>query len=120
MYYFYRSVCSMTMSPVSFKGIYKVTLPNVKEAKTDQEKGAYTDTAIDVAVMGANSSIESPKISQDNKSVYFKIDDKNDANFEIGFNKIIDDCNKRFNIDMAKKAYFTKVDEAEYNSARAV
>ena len=110
----------MSTSPVSFKGVYKVTLPNVKEAKSEQEKNAYTDMAINVTVMGANSSIAEPKTSQDNKSIYFKIDDRNDANFEAGFKNILNDCNKRFNIDMAKKAYITKVSDAEYNNAQSL
>ena len=28
----------MSMNPVSFKGIYKVTMPNVKTAKDEKEK----------------------------------------------------------------------------------
>ena len=72
----------MSISPIGFKGVYKVTLPNVKEATNEQEKGAYTDAAINTVVMGANASIAQPKVSEDKKSVYFKIDDKNDSKFE--------------------------------------
>ena len=108
----------MSISPISFQGIYKVTLPNVKEAKNDAEKGAYTDAAINTVVMGANNSIDQPRVSEDKKSVYFKIADKNDANFETGFSNILNDINKRFNVDMAKKAYIEKVSEEEFNKAQ--
>ncbi len=110
----------MTINPVSFKGVYKVTLPNVKEAKNEQEKGAYTDMAVNTVVMASNASVAPPKVADDKKSVYFKIDDKNDANFEAGFKNIVAECNKIYNIDMAKKAYIQKVDEAEYNKASAI
>ena len=107
----------MSISPIGFKGVYKVTLPNVKEATNEQEKGAYTDAAINTVVMGANASIAQPKVSEDKKSVYFKIDDKNDSKFETGFSTIVNECNKKFNVDMAKKAYIQKVGEDEYNKA---
>ena len=107
----------MSISPIGFKGIYKVTLPNVKEATNEQEKGAYTDAAINTVVMGANNSVAQPRVSDDKKSVYFKIDDNNDSKFETGFSNILNDCNKKFGIDMAKKAYIQKVDEEEYNKA---
>ena len=110
----------MSISPIGFKGIYKVTLPNVKEAKNEQEKGAYTNAAINTVVMGANVSIAQPKVTEDKKSVYFKIDDKNDTNFETGFSTIINECNKKFNIDMAQKAYIQKVGEDEYNKANSI
>ena len=73
----------MTINPVAFKSVYKVTLPNVKEAQNEQEKNAFTDTAINTIMMGANNSIAQPRISADQKSVYFKLDNKNDADFEI-------------------------------------
>lgn len=110
----------MSISPISFQGVYKVTLPNVKEATNEQEKGAYTDAAINTVLMGANTSVAQPKVSEDKKSVYFKIDDKNDTNFEKGFSNIVNDVNKRFNVDMAKKAYIQKVSEAEFNSAQVI
>ena len=108
----------MSICPIGFKGVYRVTLPNVKEAKNEQEKGAYTDAAINTVIMGANNSIAQPRVSEDKKSVYFKIDDKNDANFEKGFSSILNDVNKRFSIDMAKKAYIQKVGEEEFNKAQ--
>ena len=49
--------------------------------------------------------------------MYFKINDKNDALFEKGFANILENCNKQFNIDMAKKAYYEKVSEEEFNKA---
>ena len=110
----------MSISPISFQGVYKVTLPNAKEATNEQEKGAYTDAAINTVLMGANTSVAQPKVSEDKKSVYFKIDDKNDTNFEKGFSNIVNDVNKRFNVDMAKKAYIQKVSEAEFNSAQVI
>ena len=70
--------------------------------------------------MGANASIAQPKVSEDKKSVYFKIDDKNDSKFETGFSTIVNECNKKFNVDMAKKAYIQKVGEDEYNKAPLV
>ncbi len=105
----------MSIDSLAFKGVYKVTLPNVKEAKNEQEKAAYTDAVINTVVMGANASVSEPKFDKDSKSIYFKINDKNDAKFEEGFTRIMDDCNKRFNIDMANKAYIQKVSEDEYN-----
>ena len=110
----------MSICPIGFKGVYRVTLPNVKEAKNEQEKGAFTDTAINTVLMGANNSIAQPRVSEDKKSVYFKIDDKNDPKFEAGFTNILNDVNKRFNIDMAKKAYIQKVGEEEFNKASLV
>lgn len=106
---------NMSIDSLAFKGVYKVTLPNVKEAKNEQEKAAYTDAVINTVVMGANASVSEPKFDKDSKSIYFKINDKNDAKFEEGFTRIMDDCNKRFNIDMANKAYIQKVSEDEYN-----
>ena len=50
----------------------------------------------------------------------FKIDDKNDPKFEAGFSNILNDINKRFNIDMAKKAYIQKVGDEEFNKASLV
>ena len=102
----------MSISSPSFKGVYKVTIPNVKEAKNEKEKAAYTDLALNVVVMGANASIEQPKVNEAEKSMYFKINDKNDAIFEAGFKNIVDHCNKQFHIDLAKKAYCEKAREA--------
>ena len=105
----------MSMNPVAFKGVYKVTLPNVKEAKNEHEKAAYTDVVMNTVVMGANASVAEPKFDKNTSSVYFKINDKNDAKFEKGFSMILDDCNKRFNLDLAQKAYIQKVSDEEYN-----
>ena len=107
----------MTVSPISFQGTYKVTLPNVKEAANENEKGAFMDAAINTVVMAANTSVAKPKVSADKKSMYFKIDDKNDAKFEQGFSKILEECNKKFNVDMAKKAYLQKVTQEEFDKA---
>lgn len=111
---------NMSMSPVSFKGVYKVTIPKVTEAKNEQEKAAYTDLAMGVVVMGANASVAQPKVDAEQKSMYFKINDKNDEKFEAGFKNIVDNCNKQFNIDMAKKAYMEKVSEEEFAQAQAL
>ena len=70
----------MSMNSVAFKGVYKVTLPNVKEAKDEKEKAAYTEVVMNTVVMGANASVAEPKFDKDSSSVYFKINDKNDAN----------------------------------------
>jgi len=110
----------MTVNPVAFKGIYKITMPKATEAKNEQEKGAYTDTITNVVVMGANNSIVPPKVDKNTSSIYFKIDDKNDTQFETGFKNIIEDCNKRFNIDMAQKAYMEKVSEEEFQNAESL
>lgn len=110
----------MNSNPIAFKGVYKVTLPNVKEAKNETEKAAYTEAAINTVVMGANNSIERARVSGDNKSVYFKIDDKNDSNFETGFSNILNECNKKFNIEMAKKAYIQRVSNEEFNKAKVL
>ena len=103
------------MNSVAFKGVYKVTLPNVKEAKDEKEKAAYTEAVMNTVVMGANASVAEPKFDKDSSSVYFKINDKNDAKFEKGFSTILNECNKKFNVDMVKKAYIQKVSEEEYN-----
>ena len=107
----------MTINPVAFKGVYKIQLPNVKDATNEKEKAAYTDVAMNTIVMGANNSIVAPKVDNKTKSIYFKIDDKNDTQFEAGFKQILDMCNKNFGVDMAKKAYIQKVSDAEYNKA---
>lgn len=104
-------------STPSFKGVYKVTMPNVKNAKDENEKNALADAVINTTVMGINMSTAEPRVSSDNASVYFKIDNKNDASFEAGFKSIVDDCNKRFNTNLAQKVYYQKVDENEYNKA---
>ena len=80
----------MTISSPAFKSVYKVTLPNIKEAKNEQEKGAYTDTAVNTVVMASNMSSGEPKVDKSTGSVYFKINDANDAKFEAGFNQILE------------------------------
>lgn len=110
----------MTINPVAFKGIYKVTLPNVKDAKNKAEKDAFSEVVIGTVVMGANASIDAPKADKASGSVYFKIDDKNDAKFEAGFKNILEVCNKEFNMDLAKKAYIQKVGVEEYNKAETL
>jgi len=101
----------------AFKGVYKVTMPNVKNVANENEKNAVAEAIVNTSVMGINMSAAEPKISNDNNSVYFKVDDKNNSAFEAGFKNILDDCNKRFNTDLAQKVYCTKVDENEYNKA---
>ena len=104
----------------SFKGVYRVTMPNVKEIQDPKEKSAVEDAVINSVVMGANMSIAEPRVSKDHASIYYKIDDKNDKSFENGFKSILDDCNKRFNTDLAKKVYFQKVDDKEYQDAEVL
>ena len=53
------------MNSVAFKGVYKVTLPNVKEAKDEKEKAAYTEAVMNTVVMGANASVAEPKFDND-------------------------------------------------------
>ena len=108
------------MNPVSFKGVYKVTIPKVTEAKNEKEKAAYTDVAMNVVVMGANNSIAQPKVDAAKKHMYFKINDVNDTKFETGFKNILENCNKQFNIDMAKIAYIEKVSDTEYQNAETL
>ena len=104
----------------AFRSVYKVTMPNVKDIKDEKEKSAIADTIVNTTVMGINYSVAEPKISQDNSAVYFKVDKKNDANFENGFKNILDNCNKQCNIDVAKKVYCQKVDDNEYNQANVL
>ena len=104
----------------AFKGIYKVTMPNVNTVKDEKEKAALTETMINTVVLGANLSVAEPRVSKDNSSVYFKVDNKNDQVFENGFKTIINECNKQFNTDLAKKVYYKKVDDAEFNKAEIV
>ena len=82
----------MTVNPISFKGVYKVSLPKVPEAQNEQEKAAFTDTAVNVGVMGANSSVDRPKVDADKKFMYFKIDDK------YKLNEFKDNLVKHFNL----------------------
>ena len=105
------------MQGVSFRGVYKVTLPKVDTLKDENEKNAAKDAVLNTVVMGSNMSVAEPKAvpNGDSLTTYFKIDDKNNANFENGFKRIIDDCNKRFNTDIASKVYMEKVSEEEYN-----
>ncbi len=110
----------MTTNPVAFKGVYKVTMPKVTDAKNEKEKAAFTEVATNVVVMGANASVAMPKVDKATSSIYFKINDKNDANFEAGFKNILDHCNKQLGVDMAKRAYMQKVSEAEYQKAEAL
>ena len=107
----------MSISSPSFQGIYKITMPDIKTAKDEKEKAAFTEAAINTVVMGANT-VTAPPRTDGKGSVYFKIDDKNDKKFEQGFANILAECNKTFNVDMAKKAYMQKVSEAEFNNAK--
>ena len=113
---FSMSVQNNSTNP-SFKGVYKVTMPNVKTVKDEKEKGALTEGMINAVVLGTNLSVAEPRVAKDNSAVYFKVDDKNDKMFESGFKTIVDECNKQFNTDLAKKVYYKKVDNSEYNQA---
>lgn len=104
----------------SFKGIYKFTAPNIDTIKDEKEKAVLADVIVNSVVMGGNYSVTAPRIAPDKSGVYFKIDDKNDKAFEDGFKAMLDDCNKKFNIDVAKKAYCTKVSEQEFNQAQQI
>jgi hypothetical protein len=101
--------------PMNFKGCYKVTMPNVKTLQDPKEKSAMTEVVMNTVVMGANMSVAAPRMNKEAGSVYFKIADKKDGDFEKGFNMIIDGCNKKFGVDAAKKAYIQKVSEEEFN-----
>lgn len=105
------------VSSPTFKGIYKVNVPDVKTVKDEKEKQALAETMLNALVMGANLSIAEPRVAKDNSAVYFKVDNKNDATFENGFKTIINECNKQFNMDLAKKVYINKVDDKEFNKA---
>ncbi|MBQ4113896.1 hypothetical protein IJD34_00675 [bacterium] len=109
----------MSINPVSFKGVYKVTLPHVDSAKNEKEKAAYTEMAINTIVMGMNASVAEPKADEKSGSIYFKINDANDVKFEKGFAGLLKNCNDQFKVDMAKKAYIEKVSDAEYNSIKS-
>lgn len=102
-------------SAPNFKGCYKVTLPNVKDIKDPKEKSAMSEVVMNTVVMGANMSVVAPRMNKEAGSVYFKIADKNDANFEKGFKFTLDNCNKKFGVDAAQKAYIQKVSEEEFN-----
>ena len=104
----------------AFKGVYKVNMPDVKNIKDEKEKNALAETMMYAIVMGANFSVAEPRVAKDNSAVYFKVDNKNDKAFETGFKEIITECNKQFNADMAKKVYYNKVDEAEFNKAEVL
>lgn len=104
----------------SFKGVYKVNMPNVNSVKDEKEKNSLAETMVYALVMGANLSVSEPRVAKDNSAVYFKVDNKSDKAFEDGFKEIISECNKQFNTDMAKKVYYNKVDEAEYNKAEVL
>jgi len=108
------------ISNPAFKGVYKVTMPDVEKIKDEKEKNALAETMINALVMGANLSIDNPRVAKDNSAVYFKIDNKTDKVFEEGFKNIINECNKQFNMDVAKKVYFNKVNEAEFNKAEII
>ena len=110
------SIQNNVTSP-AFRGVYKVAMPDVEKVKDEKEKNALAETMINALVMGANFSITDPRVAKDNSAVYFKIDNKNDAAFEKGFNSIINECNKQFNMDLAKKVYINKVSDAEFNKA---
>ena len=107
----------MTENGIAFKGVYKVTLPKVDTIKDKKEKDAATDAVINTTVMAYNMSSAQPKIVPNGDLVvtYFKIEDTNDANFENGFKNIIENTNKAFNVDIAKRVYMEKVSENEYN-----
>ena len=101
----------------AFKGVYKVNMPDITKIKDEKEKESLAETMINTLVLGANFSIAEPRVAQDNTAVYFKIDNKNDKLFESNFKKLMDECNKQFNMDVAKKVYYKKTDDKEFNKA---
>lgn len=101
----------------AFRGIYKVAMPDIKSMKDGKEKDCLAEAMLNTVVLGANLSVAEPRVSKDNSAVYFKIDDKNDKIFESNFKKVVDECNKQFNIDVAKKVYYKKTDNKEFNNA---
>ena len=105
------------ISNPAFKGVYKVNMPDVRTIKDEKEREGVAETMINAVVLGTNLSIAEPRVSKDSTAVYFKIDNKNDKLFESSFQKVVDECNKQFNVDVAKKVYFKKTDNKEYNSA---
>ena len=105
---------------MNFKGCYKVTMPNIKTLQDPKEQKAMSDVVINTVVMGSNMSVSAPRMNKEAGSVYFKISDKKDADFEKGFKMILDNCNKNFGIDAAKKAYIQKVSEEEFNKMPVV
>ena len=103
---------------VSFKGVYKVSVPNdLNNIKDEKTKAAAADCIINTMVMGCNMSIQQPKVNKATNEVYFKINDNNDKEFENGFKNILDACNKQYNLDMAKKVYIQQVENSEYEKA---
>ena len=108
---------SNSFSNPAFKGIYKVNMPDIRTIQDEKEKTALAETMVNTLVLGSNFSVTDPRVAKDDSAVYFKIDDKNDAAFEAGFKTILDECNKQFNMDLAKKVYYNKADEAEFNKA---
>ena len=111
---------SANMQNPSFHGIYKISMPNVQTIKDENEKNAVTEAAINTIVMGTNSSIEAPRISEKDSAIYYRINDKHDKDFEKGFREILNSCNKAFNVDLAKKVYMQRVSEEEYQKAEIV
>jgi hypothetical protein len=105
------------ISNPAFKGIYKVTMPDIRTINNEKEKEGMAETMINTIVLGTNFSIAEPRVAKDNSAVYFKIDNKNDKIFESNFKKLIDECNKQFNMDVAKKVYYNKTDDKEFNKA---
>jgi len=105
------------ISNPAFKGIYKVSMPDIKSMKDGKEKDGVANTMINAIVLGTNLSTAEPRISKDSSAVYFKIDDKHDKVFESNFKQIVDECNKQFNVDVAKKVYYKKTDNKEFNNA---
>ena len=119
----YINEVKQKQSNESFKGIYKLTSVNVKSIENEKEKQAMSDCLINSVILGVNLSIDDgSKVGNDkqNPSSYFKIDDKNDKLFENRFKEILNDCNKKFNLDLASKVYIQKVDEDEYEKAQYI
>ena len=111
---------TMGMQSPSFRSIYRMPLTRVDKIEDPAEKQAMTEAAIQSTVLGFNASIDYPRISKDQAFAYFKVDDKNDAKFEQAHKNIVDNCNKMFNTDIAKKMYVEKANEADYLAADIV
>lgn len=105
---------------VSFQGVYKMTAPRVDQVKDPKEKEALTECVTNSVVIGCGASVAKPRVNEKEGAMYFKIDNKNDKIFEEGFQSILQECNKKFNTDLANKVYMTKVDDAEFNKATEI
>ncbi|MCQ2738697.1 MAG: hypothetical protein MJ237_00560 [bacterium] len=106
--------------PMAFRGIYKLTAPKVDTIKDEKEKNALTDILMYTVMMGYGMSVATPRVNEKEGSLYFKIDDNKNAEFEKSYKDAVAECNKIYNLDIAKKAYIQKVSENEFNQAKEI